>query len=69
MLKHQCSHVLTNGLVGVARLLLSNLNRFTSPPAGCRICHELRMAALLHAHEPEDGFFNGTADGEQAVVD
>lgn len=38
------------------------------PSSGSGVGHELRVAAFLQADEPEDGGFNGFADGQEAVV-
>lgn len=50
------------------RLRLSDLHRRTSSSPRSRIRHQLRVAALLQADEPEHGFFDRFADGEEAVV-
>ena len=38
------------------------------PSSSGGIGHQLRVAAFLQADEPEDGGFNGFADGQEAVV-
>lgn len=39
----------------VRRLFIANLDRMLTPRSGSGFSHELRVAALLERHEPEDG--------------
>lgn len=59
----------SHSLVRIRRILLVDLHGLTSATSGRRISHQLRMAALLHAQEPEDGLLDGLADGQQTMVD
>jgi hypothetical protein len=47
---------------------VSNLGRLPAPPGSSGIGHQLRMAALLQAHEPEDSLVNCLAAGKEAMV-
>lgn len=55
-------------LIRKRRILPVNLDRLAAPARGRRIRHQLHMAALFQTDEPENGFFDCAADGEQAVV-
>jgi hypothetical protein len=57
-----------NRVVRELRILFVDLDRSSTSSCCCRICHELRVAALLHAHEPEHRCFNRLADSQNAVV-
>lgn len=59
----------THGLVGGLGVILVDLNGLMATSSSSRIGHELCMATLLHAQEPEDRFLNGLADSQKTVVD
>lgn len=61
-------HLRAHSLIRKRSLLVANLDGVASPSAGRRIRHQLRVAALFQAQEPEDGGLDGLTDGEEAVV-
>ena len=58
----------SDGLVCVCCVLVIDFRRFVATASGSGIRHELRVTALLQAHEPEHGRFNASADGQEPVV-
>lgn len=57
-----------HSLVCNVGILLRDLDGLNALAARRCIGHQLRMAALLQTHEPENGGLDGLANGEQAVV-
>ena len=49
-------------------ILVIDLYSFVTPTPSGRVCHQLRLAALVEAHEPEDCTLNGFADSQDAVI-
>lgn len=62
------SHMAPNSLVGIYSILLINDNRFLAPATRGCLGQKLRLAALVHADEPEDGLIDCPPGGQQAVV-
>lgn len=57
-----------HGLVRVRGVFVVDLDGGASSAGASGVGHELGVAALFHAQEPEDGGLDGVADGEKAVV-
>jgi hypothetical protein len=55
-------------LVRESSILFMNLNGLTTSAASGCICHELSLAALLQADEPEDRRLYGLTYRQQAMV-
>lgn len=57
-----------NSLIRIRCILLVDFDRCATTPSRSGISHQLRMAALLQADEPEDCSFDRLSDREEAVV-
>jgi hypothetical protein len=58
----------TNSLISIPSFFISNLDGLPSSTTSSRIRHELSMTTLFKTHKPENGFFDGSTDGQQAMI-